>query len=259
MSRLSIMAVDDEPLALRRIELLLPQVPDVELVGAASSGEDALPLIAQLKPDVVLLDVRMGGINGFDVIAALDDEAPQIIFITAFDAYAARAFSVSATDYLVKPVELPRLRSALVKARVRRDALDHATRLADLRAKLELLERERTAPVPEQEFWVERRGEFVRLIAEQVDWVQAERDSVYLHAQGTPFLVRNTMTAMEQKLGTQAFLRIHRSALVRREHIAVIRNAGYGQMFVRLASGEELRVGRTYQRKLRALLAEPTR
>lgn len=260
MKPLSIIAVDDEPLALRRIELLLPQVPDVRLIGTASSGEEALPMIGAGRPDVVLLDVRMGGIDGFDVIAALEGlNLPQMIFVTAYDAYAARAFAVSATDYLVKPVELPRLRAALAKARERRDTMDSTARLHAMREQLTRLQEERSLPPPEQELWVERRGEFVRLLAHEVDWVQAERDYVYLHAQGSPYLVRNTMTAMEHKLGQGAFLRIHRSALVRRDRIAAIRNRGYGDMRVQLLSGEELRVGRTYQRKLRGLLAEPAR
>lgn len=254
---LSLVAVDDEPLALRRLELLLPQVPDVTLAGTASSGEEALPLIASVKPDVVLLDVRMGGLNGFDVVDALAGAAvPQVIFVTAYDAYAARAFAVSATDYLVKPVELPRLRAALAKAHARRDASDSAVRMTQLLESLARLETER-APPPEQELWVERRGEFVRLLSSEVDWVQAERDYVYLHAGGQAYLVRTTMAAMEQKLGQDRFLRIHRSALVRRERIAAIRNGGYGDLRVQLRSGQELKVGRTFQRKVRALLAEP--
>lgn len=255
---LRVVAVDDEPLALRRLQLLLPQVPDVELVGTAASGEEGLELIAALRPDVVLLDIRMGGIDGFDVMAAMgDDAAPQVIFVTAYDAHASRAFAVSATDYLVKPVELPRLRAALRKARFRIAALDSLARLDELRAKLSRLETEQATSVSEHEIWVERRGVFVRLLAGQVDWVQAERDYVFLHAGGRPYLVRKTMTTMERELGQGAFLRIHRSALVRRDRIATIRKRGYGDIRVRLQSGEELRVGRTYQKKLRALLAEP--
>jgi DNA-binding LytR/AlgR family response regulator len=252
---LRLFAVDDEPLALRRIELLLRHVSGVELVGTAASGEEALERLAGLRPDVLLLDVQMGGLDGFDLIAALGDgPVPQIIFVTAYEAFAARAFSVSATDYLVKPVELDRLRAALDKARRVADMSDAQSRLAELLAAGRA--RRVSPPEPqEQEIWVEKRGELIRLRVDDVDWVQAERDYVYLHAHGSPYLLRHTMAALEERLGDPTFLRIHRSALVRRERIAAIRRAGYRDLRVQLASGEELRVGRTYLKRLRAMLA----
>ena len=120
MNRLRIIAIDDEALALRRVEIALSQVPEVELVGTARSGRDGLAMIEALRPDVLLLDINMAGFGGFDVVEGLTAEnAPLIIFVTAFDEYAVRAFQVSAIDYLLKPLEFDRLRAALDKARRR--------------------------------------------------------------------------------------------------------------------------------------------
>ena len=242
MTVLRLFAIDDEPLALRRIELLLRNVNGVELVGTAESAEDALDRLRETRPDVLLLDVQLGGLDGFDLIEAMGDgPAPQVIFVTAYDNFAARAFSVSATDYLVKPVELDRLRAALDKARVFR--------------RLRGLENPLAAGKEGHEIWVEKRGEMVRLRVDNVDWVQAERDYVFLHAAGNPYLLRHTMAGIEERLGQSGFMRIHRSALVRRERIAAIRRAGPRDVRVQLASGEELRVGRTYLKRVRAMLA----
>lgn len=256
MTRLRVLAVDDEQLALRRMELLLGKLADVELAGTANNGEAALAAIAALRPDVLLLDIKMAGMDGFDVVAAMaEGGAPQVIFVTAFDAFAARAFAVSATDYIVKPVELGRLRDALDKARKARELSGASLRIAELQAAVAALRAGGEASA-EQEIWVEKRGEFVRLRLDDIDWVEAERDYVYLHARGNPYLVRHTVAGMHARLGDERFIRIRRSALVRRDRIAAIRKAGYGDVRVQLLSGEELRVGRTFVKQVRSMLGQ---
>ena len=261
---LRILAVDDEPLALRRLEIILSRMADADLVGRARSGAEALALIPTLSPDVLLLDIRMAGMDGFDIVEALaDGPAPQIIFVTAFDAFAPRAFDVSAVDYVLKPVEFDRLRAALDKARARIAATDAVDRVTELSALLATVRASRPAVDPspryESEFWVQHRGEFVRLFAHDIAWIAAERDYVLLHAHGRAYLLRETMAGMEARLDPDAFLRIHRSSIVPKARITGVRALAYGHVQVVLASDEKLRVGRTYVKAVRDLIAGRTR
>jgi len=253
---LRVLAVDDELLALRRLELLLRRIPEAELVGAAQTGADALTQIADLRPDVVLLDIRMTGLSGLDVAAALQaPDAPLVIFVTAFDEFAARAFELSAIDYVVKPVDLGRLRQALTKAAERLETLDAKLQIAELRQIVTALRANRVAATePGQDIWVQRRGQYMRLPLNGIEWAEAERDYVRLHAGAESYLLRQTLTALQARLGTERYLRIRRSAIVRADRVQSIRKAGYGDVRVRLVSGQELRVGRTYLRKIRGLL-----
>lgn len=259
---LRILLVDDELLALRRLELLLRRMPEAELIGTARTGHDALARIADLKPDAILLDIRMAGMNGLDVAAALDGpDAPLVIFVTAFDEFAARAFELSALDYVVKPVEFGRLREAIVRAAARLEMSDARLQLAELREIVASLRAER-APSPAaggRDIWVQRRGQFVRLALGDVEWAEAERDYVRLHAGAESYLIRSTLTALQARLGEASFVRIRRSAIVRADRVQSIRKAGYGDVRVRLISGQELRVGRTYLRQVRALLSAQIR
>lgn len=253
---LRVLAVDDELLALRRLELLLRRIPEAELVGAAQTGADALTQIADLRPDVVLLDIRMTGLSGLDVAAALQTpDAPLVIFVTAFDEFAARAFELSAMDYVVKPVELRRLRQALTKAAERLESLDAQLQVAELRQIVTALRADRVAATETgRDIWVQQRGQYMRLPLDGIDWAEAERDYVRLHAGAESYLLRHTLTALQTRLGEGRFLRIRRSAIVRADRVQSIRKAGYGDVRVRLVSGQELRVGRTYLRQIRELL-----
>lgn len=255
IARLRILAVDDEQLALRRVELLLRRLPDTELVGQARSGAEALEAIARLRPDVVLLDIRMGDISGLEVAEALTGpDAPLVIFVTAFDAFAAQAFDLSALDYVVKPVDFGRLRRALERARARMEAQEARIQAAELRGVLAALRADRGPGAPPNELWVQRRGEYLRVCVDDINWVEAERDYVHLHARGERYLMRQTLTGIQARLGARRFVRIRRSALVRADGVSAIRKAGYGDVRIKLTSGDELRVGRTYVTKIRALL-----
>lgn len=252
---LRVLTVDDELLALRRMELLLRRMPEVELVGQERSGATALEAIARLSPELVLLDIRMADMSGLDVAEALiGPNAPMVIFVTAFDAFAVRAFELSALDYVVKPVEFGRLRRAIDRARARLDAQEARTQAAQLRGMVAALRTQRDPDAPPNELWVQRRGEYLRVLVDHIDWVEAERDYVHVHTRGERYLMRQTLTGIQARLGARRFVRIRRSALVRVDGVRAICKAGYGDVRVKLNSGDELRVGRTYVTKIRALL-----
>lgn len=257
-SPLRIVIVDDEPLAVRRLALLAVHIPDVDVVGSAASGEDALDCIRSCRPDAVLLDIELGGIDGIQVAAELAAPgAPKVIFVTAFDSYAARAFELSAVDYILKPVELDRLTESLSRVRRQLDSDAAADRVAELKALIERfrVESRLAAQAParryETEIWAPHRGDYARIKVDDIELIEAEGDYVRLHARGSSHLLRESLTGIEQRLDPDRFVRIRRSTIVRLDGVRGIRRAGYGDFRVTLASGEVQRVGRTYVRAVR--------
>lgn len=260
---LRILIVDDEPLALARLELLLMRIPRTELVGKALDAEEALERINELRPDLLLLDIKMTGQTGFDLVDKLDGPfVPQIIFVTAFDNFAIKAFEVGAADYVLKPVELSRLAAAIERARQSLAAIDAEQRIEELRqvvAALRAQERASESKRYETEIWAERMGEFVRIRIEDLDWVAAERDYVRLFAHGRSYLLRETISSLEARLDPELYIRVRRSALVRIDRVSGIRKAGHGDFRVTLTDANEIRVGRTYVQKIRSLIAPRSR
>ena len=260
--KLRVLIVDDEPLARRRAAAMLAQIAGVEVVGTADDCDTGLALIRELVPDVVLLDIKMPGRSGFDMLSLLDGPVvPVVIFVTAFNHYAIRAFEVSAIDYLLKPVPFDRMCGALERARVALQSRDSETQLAEMAAVIAALRSEcdeRSANQGyESEFWVQRLGEYVRVPVTSIEWVEAERDYVRLHTGEFSHLLRETMGKMEERLDAAQFLRIHRSLIVRRGVVAAVRQKGYGALKVALTNGAELPVGRSYVQGVRELLAAP--
>lgn len=259
MTAVRVVAVDDELLALRRIELLLARIPHAELVGTARDVAEALALIPAARPDLLLLDVKLAGATGFDVVEQLPaGVAPLIVFATAFDHFAAQAFDVNAVDYVVKPIDFDRLRSAIEKTRRALAAADAESRLAEMRTVLAAL-REQSRPDAERryerEIWAERMSEFHPIKVGEISWVEAERDYVRLHTVEHTYMLRETLSNMAERLNPDDFIRVRRSALVRREAVKAIRPVGYGDYRVQLADGQELRVGRTYLKAVRRLIS----
>jgi two-component system response regulator AlgR len=229
---LKTLVVDDEAMAVERMQVLLARIEGINLVGTASTGGQALRLIEALMPDLVLLDISMPGLNGIGVAEALQrlQRRPTVVFVTAFDQYAVSAFDVAAADYLLKPVDPDRLRKAIDRVRELR-----ASGAGD------------EAPSPYvSEFWVPYRSEIVRIDVDTIDLVEAERDYMRLHTGERSFLIHQTIKELEQKLDPAKFVRIHRSRILRRDRIRGLVHLGYGVWCVDLGDGVHHRIGRTY-------------
>ena len=268
---LRVLIVDDEPLARRRLEILLREQPDVELVGAASDGITAGKLIAERGPDVVLLDIKMPGLTGLEVLDALGSEsgkngAPIVVFVTAFDRFALDAFDRAAFDYLLKPVEPARLAASLARARdalAERAAAERAGELEEILRNLRNGPASPTHPGSpggdyDREIWVQERGGRASVPVAAIDWVAAERDYVRIHTGPRSFLIRQSIGALAGRLDPAVFVRVHRSSLVRRDRIVRIRHAG-GRGSIILATGAEIAVSRRHMGALKAMTTNPNR
>lgn len=247
-----VLIVDDEPLARRRLVQLLAKCPGVEIIGEADGGRAALKLVARLRPDVLLLDIEMPGVDGFAVVKALPaDAAPAIIFVTAFQDHAVKAFELRATDFVVKPVAADRLGAALEQARSEREAKRAGERLAFLQARLAELE-SRALAGAEPGLWVQIGGDKRRLALADIRWIEAERDYVRVHTSGQAHLVNAMLSDMEKTLDEKAFLRVHRSAIVRKDKVRAVLRGRFSAPVLELDDGHRLPVGRKYRDAVRA-------
>ncbi|HEU4643606.1 MAG TPA: LytTR family DNA-binding domain-containing protein [Gemmatimonadaceae bacterium] len=262
---LRVLLVDDEPLVRRGLRAFLAEEPDVTVVGEARDGNEAVDRIRSLRPDIVFLDVQMPERDGFGVLAALaPEERPAIVFVTAFDAYAVRAFDVHAVDYLVKPFDEERFRTALARVRERHArrsdgesgdaAAAPALRAADLDALLRAL---RAAPAGGpylERLLVKERDRTVVLPVDEVDWFEAADNYVRLHTRaGTP-LVRETIKTLDAALDPRRFARVHRSAIVRLAQVRALEPLFHGDMAVVLRDGTRLTLGRRHREEFEARL-----
>lgn len=235
--------VDDEPLAIERMQVLCAELDQLVVVGTASDGEAALRLAEKLRPDLLLLDLTMPGLDGLAVARQLArrEPAPAVIFVTAHEDFAVQAFDIDAIDYVLKPVGAERLERAVDRAVARRERGP-----AEAGAWL-------------TEFWVPHRSELLRIDAAQVERIDAERDYVRLHVgdggEGQPrsHLLLHTIAGLEGRLDPDCFIRIHRSTILRRDRIRGLRHEGLGVWCVELADGSALRIGRTYLRRVKAM------
>lgn len=239
MTELKVVIVDDEPLAIERLQILLAGQSGVTLAGTAKDGESALTLIAQAKPDLVLLDIAMPDMNGIDVARALARAgiSPAIVFVTAFENFAVAAFDVAAVDYLMKPVDPARLALAIERAR-------HHTAKDD------------AAPEPSryvEEFWVPEHNGLVRIAADRIDRISAERDYMRLHVGPRSWLIHRTIARLEEELDPAVFVRVHRSVILRRESIVGLSRDAGGHWNARLRDGGEQRIGRSYADNVRRM------
>jgi two-component system response regulator AlgR len=226
-----VMVVDDEPLALERLQMLIARVEGVVVVGTASSGEAALRLTEKLQPEAVLLDIAMPGMDGIDVARSLGalPSPPKVVFVTAFESFAVAAFDVQAVDYLMKPVEPRSLARALERVR---------------NAFLQGPARSRQSQYL-QEFWVSEIGGLIRVPADNIDRIIAERDYTRIHVGKRSWLISHSLAKLEQELDPALFLRLHRGAIMRREFVTGLRNED-GRWVAQLADGSEQRIGRAY-------------
>jgi two-component system response regulator AlgR len=240
---LRFLIVDDEPLAIERLQLLLARMEGVALAGTALEGEAALRLVEATEPDAILLDIAMPGMDGIDVARALAraPKSPVVIFVTAFDTFAVAAFDVEAVDYVMKPVAADRLARAVERARDRLARRDEEPAAAGRPSK------------HLEEFWVSEARGLVRLAAAEVDRITAERDYMRLHVGRRSWLINHTIARLEEELDPQCFVRLHRSAMVRRDFVAGLRRDETGRWYARLGDGEEQKVGRLYLHNAKGL------
>lgn len=261
MNRLRVLTVDDERLALRRLRLLLQSIPQVEHVGDASSCAEAASAIDALQPDVLLLDIAMRDGNGFDVVEALAERPspPSVIFVTAFDCYAVRAFESAVADYLLKPVDRERLSAALERARQQIMAASAEQRLGEMREIVRNLRAhgaERNGASYETEFWLRGAGGLRRVPVESIDCVSSEDDYVAIHTSSGSHLMRGSLRQFEGRVEPGQFVRVHRGWLVRRSCISEIRTPRFSGPEVLLRSGKRVPVGRVYLRQLKEELRQ---
>lgn len=230
---LQVLVVDDEELARSNLTVLLRRDPDVEAIVECASGSEAIAVIRQAKPHLVFLDVQMPECAGFDVLEMLgSDLPPAIIFVTAHDEYALRAFEAGALDYLLKPFDDARFRRALQRAK---------DRLA-LYARLQ--------PQPAQRLVVKTPGQVLFLNAADVDWIEAAGYYACLHVGRATHVMRRTLSDLERDLGDEQFIRIHRSIIVNLERIAGLELRDTGDYEVVLKSGARLRLSRRFRKRL---------
>jgi two-component system, LytTR family, response regulator len=237
---LRVVIVDDEPLARRRLTALLEGEAAVEVVGESEDGESALAVIRRLRPDLVFLDVQMPGLDGFDVVELLKPhECPAVIFVTAYDRYAMRAFDVHAADYLLKPFARGRLRQALARAAALAGRADNPARLHAL---VDAVRADR----PLRRFLVKAAGRVYAVRVDDVESLEAAGHYVEIRTASAAHLIRDTIAAVEGRLDAARFVRIHRSAIVNVDKVAELRPAFHGEFDVLLTGGRRLRCSRTY-------------
>ena len=240
---LRVLIADDEPLAAERLQVLLAKANGATLVGTASDGDSAVSMAQALSPDLLLLDIAMPGLDGIEVARSLASQhpTPAVVFVTAFDQFAVAAFEVAAVDYLMKPVDPERLQRALDRAR---EYIDHHRSDAA------------HAAVPSEwieEFWASDLSGLVRIAARDIDRVSAERDYMRLHVGRRSWLIHHSMTALEEGLDPSLFVRLHRSAIVRKDFITGFTRNPSGRWIARLGDGTEQPVGRLYSDRVRAI------
>jgi two-component system LytT family response regulator len=267
--RIRTLIVDDEALSRRGLEIRLLAKPDFEISAQCSNGREAIAAIASHRPDVVFLDIQMPGMSGFDVLTQLpQDSVPLVVFVTAYDQYAIRAFDARAVDYLLKPVDDERFDACLdrIRDQVRaQSAAGQRDQLFGLIAEItgsgelvldELLARGRKALEPKHsEILPIRQGrEIVRVPVSSIDWIDAAGDYMCIHATGNTHILRGTMKDLEEYLDPRLFQRVHRSTIVNLRRVKSLRAHMNGEYFLTLEGGHELKLSRTYRDKVEVFL-----
>lgn len=241
---------DDEVLARQKMRQLLREEQDLEIVGECASAAEIIQLVGTTRPELLFLDICMPDMDGFDVIGALSacqpGPLPHIIFTTAADQYAVRAFEIHAVDYLLKPFTQERLRSAVQRVRQRLQS-HHATP-------------DESALEPVQESYASRivfksRGRILFLSVDDIRWIAAEENYVRICTVAESHLLRETMTSLESRLNPRMFLRVHRSAIVNLQYVREVKNEADGDATVVLTSGEKIAMSRSYRSSVQRLLS----
>jgi len=249
MKTIRTLIVDDERLARQKVRTLLDDDAEIEIVGECANGTEAIAAVRKQKPDLLLLDIEMPGSNGFEVLQRLRSERlPMVVFITAHNEYAVKAFEVEAIDYVMKPFDRRRFHDALRRAKrqLSDDANESEARL------LRLLERV-VKPKSLDHFVVKARDRTFLVAVNDVDWIEAEGKYIRLHASGAAHLVRESIGDVEERLDARKFLRIHRATIVNVKRILEMHKGFGGSVFVVLRDGTKLTMSRRYRGRIREL------
>ena len=248
MKSLRALIVDDELPARKKLLMLLKGEPDVEVVAEASNGVDAIAAVEEHRPDVIFLDIQMPGMNGFEVVDALEHkDRTLVVFVTAYDEHAVKAFEVHALDYLLKPFDRTRLRNCL--ERIRAERRTDTSKLNELLA--EFRPREYLNRVV-----VKTRGRVLLLKIDEVDWIETAANYVELHAGKQSYLLRETLNSLDEKLDPRQFVRVHRSSIVNLDRIQELQSWSHGDFIVLLKDGTKLRMSRRYKQNLADIWGE---
>jgi two-component system LytT family response regulator len=250
-----VLIVDDEPLARERIRTLLGEDTGFEVAGEAGDGATAAQAIAALHPDLVFLDVQMPGGDGFDVIDAVGaDKMPFVVFVTAYDRYALRAFDVHALDYLLKPFDRERFRQALTRAN---EQLEHQNG-GEIEKRLAAIVNDlRPGKARTDRFVVKSGGRIFFVRSAEIDWVESAGNYVKLHVGNDSHLIRETMNGVETKLSPETFVRIHRCHIVNIEQVRELQPWFNGEYVVFLKNGTRLTLSRGYRERLQERIGRP--
>jgi two-component system LytT family response regulator len=258
--------VDDEELARRGLEIRLQEYDDIEICGQSRNGREALIAVREQSPDLMFLDVQMPGMDGFDVLRRLSGSSmPAVIFVTAYDEFALKAFEANALDYLLKPINDERLAEAIERARQARDEkIADQQRNKLLKFVCELTGRELTlesaldeasgaAQAFPKRLAIRDGAETACVDVDSIDWVDAAGDYMCVHADGNTYVLRGTMKRLEQVLNPETFVRVHRSAIVNRHRVTAMRPHRNGEYFLQLGPDTELKLSRKYKGSLERL------
>jgi two-component system LytT family response regulator len=248
---------DDEELARRGLKALLQRSEKLELICECCNGQETVDAIHRHRPDLVFLDVQMPGKTGFDVISNIvDAERPHVVFVTAYDKFALRAFEVHALDYLLKPVNEERFDAALARVQ---EAMTHATdnaivqRVRQVAAELQVA-KSPSAPSAVDRLPIKVNGRIVLIRVADIDWIEADGDYVSVHVADKAWLMRETIVAVELRLALSGFVRIHRAILVNADRVKELRPLDKGEYTVVLNDGTELKLTRFYRASVERLI-----
>ena len=272
-STLSTIIVDDEPLARKGLAFRLEEHKDIDIIAQCGNGREAVEVIRSQKPDLMFLDIQMPGLTGFEVIEqiiAQGLELPIVVFVTAFDQYALKAFEVHAIDYLMKPADETRLAQALEKIRehIRSKAdSDHKNKLVklvsdvtgnDQQAILAELEQHQTVSISQYSdvLPIKDGGELSRVPVNSIWWIDAAGDYMCVHTEDGTHILRKTMKQLEEALDPRIFIRSHRSTIVNKNYVQKFCSQLNGEYFLVMNNGKELKVSRSYKDKVKQAVTQ---
>ncbi|MCV2885251.1 LytTR family DNA-binding domain-containing protein [Aestuariibacter sp. AA17] len=270
-NKIKAMIVDDEPLARKGLAVRLEQFDNVEVVGECHNGLEAVTLIPQLQPDLVFLDIQMPGLNGFQVInklRELNQTIPLIVFVTAYDSYAIKAFDIHALDYVLKPIDETRLSEAMDKVSTvlsMHQEGDHKHRLAKLVADFtgddceEILRKLASgesldSPTYPDILAIKDGSEVTRVNVDRIQWIDAAGDYMCVHTEGDTHIMRRTMKELEEELDPKKFVRVHRSAIVNIQYVSKLVSHVSGEYHLVLNNGTELKVSRSHRDRVKDMI-----